>query len=446
MIPPFFDIIGIYNFARNPVVFISALKHLNKRIGKEVSALLPALSHRNFRYFWFGQCISLIGTWMQNAGQSWIVLQITNSAFLLGILNAAQFLPTLLFSIFAGVIIDRFPKRKVVIVTQVLLMACAFMLAALIWTGNAKYPYILIIASVLGMAQAFDMPARQSMMVELVGKDDLMNAIALNSAIFNGARIIGPAISGIVMAALGAGAAFFVNGLSFIAVIFGLYKIDAANEPVHRAAGKGVISEAAAGIKYIAKTPVLYITLVLSVILCIFSQNFNTLIPALAKNVLMQKELGYGFLMSSMGVGALIGAVTLAVRSKGTPKYSKILIGGGIMALFVLLTGLQNNYIISSALLMAAGWGMVTFNASANSTVQVNSPDEMRGRIMSAYALTTGGMVPLGSLYAGYTAQRFGSSFAFRLSGIIGLAGTALTSLYYCKITHSRKIEPQKPQ
>jgi len=301
------------------VFAISKIRQINQNIGAGLSGLFPALTHRNYRYFWFGQCISLIGSWMQSAGQSWLVLQITNSALLLGILNAAQFLPTLLLSIFAGVIVDRFPKRKITIVTQAVLMACAFVLAALIWTHHAKYSYILILALVLGIAQALDMPARQSMIVDLVGKEDLMNAIALNSAIFNGARIIGPAIAGVVMATIGAGSAFFINGLTFIAVIFALFKIDAANIPGNKAAGKGVLSEAYAGIKYISKTPVLYITLLLSMVLSVFSQNFNTLIPALAKSVLNQKALGYGFLMSAMGIGALIGALSLAVKSKGKP-------------------------------------------------------------------------------------------------------------------------------
>lgn len=413
------------------VFFISTMKEYKNNINSKMSVLFPALTHRNFQYFWFGQCVSLIGTWMQNAGQSWIVLQITNSAFKLGILNAAQFLPTLLFAIFAGVIVDRFPKRTITIVTQAVLMACAFVLAALIWTGNAKYSYILIIALVLGTAQALDMPARQSMIIELVGKEDLMNAIALNSAIFNGARIIGPALAGIVMASIGAGSAFFINGLSFLAVIYGLYKIDAAKTPMNESTGKGVLAEAAAGIKYITKTPVLYITLLLSVVLCVFSQNFNTLIPALAKNVLHQKELGYGFLMSAMGVGALIGALSLAVRSRRKPRYEAFLFGGGIMALFVLIIGLQHNYIISAVLLMAVGWGMVTFNANANNIIQVNAPDQMRGRIMSALSLATGGMIPLGSIYAGYTAQRFGSSFAYRLSGAIGVTAVIVTTIYY---------------
>lgn len=401
-----------------------------------MSGLFPALAHKNFRYFWFGQCISLIGTWMQNAGQSWVVLQITNSAFLLGIVNAAQFLPSLLFSLFAGAIVDRFPKKKITIMTQVVLMLCAFMLAALIWTHHAKYIYILIIAFILGIAQSIDMPARQSMMVELVGKEDLTNAIALNSAIFNGARIIGPAIAGIVMATIGPGAAFLVNGLSFIAVIYGLYKINAADKPINKPSGNSILSEASEGLKYVFKTPVLYITLLLVMIVGVFTQNFNTLIPALAKNVLNQKEMGYGFLMSAMGIGALIAALTLAVKSKGKPKYWTLLLGGLIMSLFAFIIGFQHSYILSSILLMLAGWGMVTFNASANSIIQVNSPDKMRGRIMSAYAFATGGMVPIGSMYAGYTAQRVGTSFAFKLSGIIGLTAIILTALIYWKMNH----------
>jgi MFS family permease len=415
------------------------IKQYKENIKLRLSALFPALTHKNFRYFWFGQCISLIGTWMQNAGQSWLVLQITDSAFLLGILNAAQFLPSLLFSLFAGVIVDRFPKRKITIITQAVLMLCAFMLTALIWTDHAKYIYIIIIALILGIAQSIDMPARQSMMVELVGKEDLMNAIALNSTIFNAARIIGPAVAGIVMATIGAGAAFFINGISFIAVIYGLLKIDAADKPVNKSPGKSLTSDALEGLKYIFKTPILYFTLLLAMILCVFSQNFNTMIPALAKNVLQQKEMGYGFLMSAMGIGAVVAALSLAIKGKGKPKYWVFLLGGGIMSVFVLLIGFQYNYILSSVLLAVAGWGMITFNASANSIVQVNSPDMMRGRIMSAYAFVTGGMTPIGSLYAGYTAQKLGTSFAFRLSGMVGIGAVIMITILYFKKEYSHK-------
>lgn len=408
-------------------------KRYAKNMRNKLSMTFPALTHKNFQYFWFGQCISLIGTWMQNAGQSWLVLQITNSTFLLGLLNAAQFLPSLLFSLFAGVIVDRFPKRMLTILTQTVLMMCAFMLSILIWTHHAEYKYILIIALILGTAQAMDMPARQSMMVELVGKEDLMNAIALNSAVFNGARIIGPAVAGIVMAGMGAGMAFFINGLSFIAVIYGLFKIDIVDKSNNKQSGKSMMSDVAEGIKYIANKPVLYITLILAMILCIFSQNFNTLIPALAKDVLNQKEVGYGFLMSAMGMGALFAALSLAVKGKGKPKYRNFLIGGVVMTLFLLFIGFQNNYMLSSILLMVAGWGMVTFNASANSIIQVNSPDNMRGRIMSVYSLATAGMSPIGSLYAGYTAQRAGTSFTFRLSGIIGIIAVSMTAFIYSK-------------
>ena len=258
-----------------------------------------------------------------------------------------------------------------------------------------------------------------------------MNAIALNSTIFNAARIIGPALAGIVMATIGAGTAFLINGLSYIAVIFALFRINAAKTATNKSSGDSVLAEAMAGLKYIAKTPVLYITLLLSMILSVFSQNFNTLIPTLAKNVLNQKEMGYGFLMSAMGIGALIGALSLAMTSRRKAKYRSFLIGGGIMGLFVLMIGFQNNYILSCILLTGAGWGMVVFNANANNIIQINSPDKMRGRIMSALMLASGGMIPVGSLYAGYIAEQFGSSFTYRLSGAIGVAAIMLTAVYY---------------
>jgi MFS family permease len=251
---------------------------LNKRIKAGIGKTFPALLHKNFRYFWVGQCISLIGSWMQTAGQAWLVLQITNNAFLLGLLNAVQTLPMLVFSVFAGTIVDRFPKRKVTIITQTCLMACAFILSLLIFLNQAKYGYILIIAAVLGFVQSIDMPARQSMMVELVGREDLLNAIALNSSIFNAARVLGPVAAGLVMGWLGPGAAFFINGVSFIAVIYGLFKIKIEDKPNLELSGKSILKNTMEGIRYIFTRRILYVTFILVAVLWMFSINLNTFI------------------------------------------------------------------------------------------------------------------------------------------------------------------------
>lgn len=420
-------------------VFIS--RGMKNKIKLSVSKSFPALLHRNFRYFWVGQCISLIGSWMQTAGQSWLVMQITNSAFLLGIINAAQFIPTLIFSLFAGVIVDKFPKRIVTIVTQIALMMCAFALALLIWTGHAKFIYILIIAIFLGFAQAIDMPARQSLMVELVGKEDLINAIALNSSIFNAARILGPVAAGLIMGWLGAGAAFFINGLSFIAVIYGLYKIKIEEKYNRSASEKGMMSNLMDGVRYMLKTRIIYVTLFLIAITWTFTINFSTLIPVFAMKVLHQGELGYGILMAFMGIGAFVGAVSLATKSSRGPKFNVFLGGGVVVSVFLIALGMQSSFLLSGVLLAIAGWGMITFNASANSILQVNSPDHMRGRIMSAYALVSGGVIPFGSLYAGYMAENFGAGTAFIISGTVGVAAVGIVAILYIKHKASIKTE-----
>lgn len=410
---------------------LSYKQRIKRRFKAWVYRCFPALLHRNFRYFFVGQAISLIGTWMQNAGQSWLVLQITDNALLLGILNAAQFIPMLCFSLFAGVVVDRFPKRKIIIITQIVMMLCALALAFFIWTGYVEYIYILIIALILGIAQSLDMPARQSFMVELVGKEDLMNAIALNSSIFNGARVIGPALAGMVMAFLGAGTAFFINGVTFIAVIYGLFKIQTDDRGHVEMSDKSILTNVVEGIKYIGKNPVLYATMFLIAVVWVFCLNFNTLIPVFAMNVLEEKELGYGLLMSAMGVGAMTGALSLAVKSGRGAKYGVFLLGGGTLSVFMIATGLQRSYLLSALFLCISGWGMVTFAASANSILQLNSPDNMRGRIMSVYALVSGGVVPFGSIYAGYMSETFGANMTFIISGIIGTVVIAFAGLLY---------------
>lgn len=410
---------------------LQSLRRITKRTASGLRESFPALNHKNFRYFWFGQCVSLIGTWMQNAGQSWLVLQITNNAFLLGLLNAMQFMPMLVFSLFAGVIVDRFPKRKVVIIAQLGLMVCAFALAALIWTNHAKYIYILIIAVFLGIFQSIDMPARQTFMVELVGRDDLLNAVALNSSIFNGARIIGPAIAGIVIGWLGAGAAFFINGLSFLAVIYGLLKITVNGESHIESVQGNIARNVADGIKYIGKTHILFVVILVTGLVNIFCLNFNTLIPVFAMYSIKLNAQGYGALMSAMGAGALVGAVSLAARSGGGPQLNKFMAGGIVFSVFMVLVGLQKIYWLSAVLLAACGWGMVTFSASANSLLQLNSPDDMRGRIMSVYSLVTGGFTLFGSLYSGYMAKKFDANIAFWVSGIIGIAIMILAALMF---------------
>ncbi|WP_009610365.1 MFS transporter [Caldanaerobacter subterraneus] len=383
----------------------------------------PALEHRNFRLFWLGQMVSLIGTWMQNIGQGWLVLELTNSSFLLGLISAVQFLPMMLFSLFAGVIVDRFPKRKLILFTQSSFAVTSFILATLTALKVINYWEILILALINGFLNTIDVPARQSFIIDLVGKKDLMNAIALNSAVFNAARIIGPAIAGILIGKLGYAICFYLNSASFIAVIIGLILITVEGvTPKLKDAKTRIIEDLKDGMTYIKNMPVILHTILMIAVLSTFSMNFNVLVPVFTKNVLHREATGYGLLMSAMGIGALIGALTLASISKRGVKPVYLFAGGIGLGLFQILIGIQNSYTLTAFLLALSGWFMVTFTSSANTTIQINSADEFRGRVMSVYSLVFGGVTPIGSMYAGTLSQRFGPHITFIVSGVIAMA------------------------
>ncbi|HHW58304.1 MAG TPA: MFS transporter [Clostridia bacterium] len=403
-------------------------------IAERLEYSFPSLTHRNFRLFWLGQMVSLIGTWMQNIGQGWLVLKLTNSSFLLGLVSAVQFLPVMLFSLFAGVIIDRFPKRKLILFTQTSFAISAFILATLTALKIINYWQILALALFNGFLNTIDTPARQSFIIDLVGKKDLMNAIALNSAVFNAARIVGPAVAGILIGKLGYAICFYLNSASFIAVIIGLILINVEGiTPKINDVKAKVLDDLRDGLIYIKNTPIILNTILMIAILSTFSMNFNILVPVFTKNVLHREATDYGMLMSAMGTGALIGALTLAsISGRGVkPIY---LFGGGIgLGVVQILIGIQSNYFLTALLLALSGWFMITFSSSANTTIQINSADEFRGRVMSVYSLVFSGVTPIGSMYAGTISQRFGSHIAFIVSGIIALVYTLYVLIFKYK-------------
>ncbi|MDN5344826.1 MAG: hypothetical protein PWQ18_938 [Clostridia bacterium] len=385
---------------------------------------LAALRHPNFRLFWSGQLISLMGTWMQNMAQGWLVLQMTNSPFLLGVVSAVQFTPLLVLALVAGVIADRVPKRRLLIFTQTSLMLLALILGVLTLTGVVRYWMVLILAGLLGTVNTFDMPARQSFVVEMVGKEDLMNAIALNSSVFNAARIVGPALAGLVIGRLGMAASFLLNGASFIAVIAGLLLIRVpeqsqgyAQQPAAARVGEKIVE----GLQYIRRTPMVLHTIVLMALLSIFAMNFTVLIPVLARDTLGQQAEGYGLLMSASGVGALCGALILAVISRHGPRLRLLLGGATGLCLFQLLLASTRSYTLALLFLGFTGWSMITFTASVNTTLQLNVPDNLRGRVMSVYSLVFGGVTPIGSLFSGSIAHLWGAPAGLAVGAALGL-------------------------
>lgn len=388
-------------------------------IKNSLKETFPALTHSDFRYFWTGQCISLIGTWMQNTGQSWLILTLTDSPFLLGLVNALQFLPMLIFSLFSGVIIDKFAKKRLLIFTQISFAVLALTLALLVWSSTVTYWYVLILAGVLGCINTIDMPTRQAFVMDLVGKDHLMNGITLNSSVFNAAKIIGPAVSGMCIHYFGIAPCFFINAISFIPVIFSLFLIKTEGKSNKVYSEYKILKEIKKGLLYIKNKEILFETVILMSVVGIFIMNFNVMIPLLAKNVLNEESIGYGFLMSIMGIGCFLGAFSQVLKSKSGPKRKILYTSGLISALILILIGSNKSAIIEAILLLLAGFFNIWFITTTNSTLQLNSSSEFRGRVMSVYALVSNGFTPIGSLFSGTLSNNIGVSYTFIISGVI---------------------------
>ena len=407
------------------------------KIKQTLTQPFTALEHKNFKIFLSGQIISLIGTWMQTISLPWLAYTITKSPLLLGLVGTLQFLPVLLFSLFVGALLDRFNKRRVLIFTQSTLAINASLFAFLVISGHIQYWHILILASIQGIVAAIDMPTRQSFMIEMVGKKDLMNAIALNSTIFNTARILGPAIAGLVMAQIGIGFCFLFNALSFLPLIFGLFFIKPF-PAVKREAKKEILGDIADGLKYILSEKILIQTILTVLIVSTFIMNFNVLVPVFAKTVLMQNEKGFGLLMSCMGVGSLLGALTQASKSRQGPKRKNMIGAALLVACVFVAVSFTHQFFVSACLIALAGFLAVTFQTSANSTIQLNAKDEYRSRAISAYFLVNAGTTPLGNLFVGTVIEHFGIKICFIL---IGLLVFSLVSLLVF-LTRNKKETP----
>lgn len=381
----------------------------------------PALTHRDFRLFWCGQCISLIGTWTQIVGQSWLVYQLTNSSFLLGIVGMLQFVPLVFFALPAGTLIDRYSKKKILFSVQFLLMINAFVLSYLVWSNVAAYWNIAIIAFILGTLNSIDMPVRQSFIVSLATKEHLMNAISLNSTIFNGARIIGPAIAGIIFGKFGAAACFLINGLSFIPVLVGIWLIETEGINTNSKGKINIKQEIGVAIKYILNTPVIYTVMLMTASVNMIIINSNVTIPVLTKTVIGGDAETYGYLLTAMGFGAFLGGISLAISSYKGLKMRKLMLAFvGISVLVLIISFITNYYGIFVALIVT-GFCLTNALSASNSTVQLNSPDNMRGRIMSVYTLTLGISITIGNLYAGSICEAVGVLVAYRINGILGV-------------------------
>jgi MFS family permease len=391
-----------------------------------------ALRHRNYRLFWFGQMISLIGTWMQTTGQAWLVLELTHSPWQLGLVGALQFLPVLLFSVFGGVFADRWPKRTVLLGTQSAAMLQAFVLWLLIVTGTVQIWQIYILALMLGFTNCLDMPTRQAFVVEMVGREDLPNAVALNSSLFNLARIVGPGLGGIIIAVSGVTMLFLLNALSFIAVLVGLAMIDVRllhaqpSKSVDTNARPKTLQSLREGLAYVWRTPSVRLVILVVGLVSLFGINFNVVLPLFATDVLHSGAIGFGFLSSALGFGALASALWLAWGNSG-PNMRRLLIGTLVFCVLLALFSVSPSYPLSLVLIASVGFAQIAFTALANTTLQTVAPDHLRGRVMSVYMLFFAGSVPLGNLLVGWLAGFVGASFGLLICAMLSLivAGAA---------------------
>lgn len=388
---------------------------------KKIKAGNPfaSLKHKNFRYYWIGMCISLVGTWMQNIAQPWLAYRLTDSPFWLSVISALQFAPMLVISLFAGVLVDKIPKKRILIISQASFLILTMVLAILTWTGLIRYWHLVITALLMGIVNAFDMPARQSFVVELVGKEDLMNGIALNSTAFNGARIIGPAIAGLVMGAFGPALCFFINSISYAAVLISLFFVKPYVIEKPPAKKEGIFKQIGDGLKYIYKSEILFSTVLIMIVVGIFANNFTVLVPVFAVKILNQQETGYGVLMSFMGVGCLIASLLVATFSQTGPKKFIMRVVPLIVAASLIIIGFSRSFFLTGIILLINGFFFAGIIAIANSTMQLNTTGEYIGRVMSVYSIVFIGSTPIGNLYAGAISNRFGAAVGFIACGAI---------------------------
>ena len=383
------------------------------------SQTFSAMRHRNFRLFFWGQLVSVIGVWMQSTAQQWLVYRITGSQTSLGMVTFINFLPVLLFSLFMGVVTDQFSRRNLLVLTQSWFMLLAGILALLTWMGIVQYWHILLLSFLLGFGNALDMPARQAFVVELVDGDkrDVMNAISINSALFNIARIVGPAIGGLVVAAFGEAPAFAINALSYIAVIFALLLMKLMPQPMEPSRSNA-IDKMKYGFRYIYGEKDIFGLVVLVAVFSMVGFGPLTLVPVFAKDILNIGADGFGHLLSWQGVGALIGAFQLIVFGDRFHKGKMLLASRVMLGPAVIALALSRTPWLSMLIMALLGYSLITQLILTNTLIQAIVPDELRGRVLSAYTWALGGFFPLGSLMIGFLGDQIGAPTAAILSGI----------------------------
>jgi len=381
--------------------------------------MLGALRHGNFRLFLTGQIISTVGTWMQSVAMPWLALQLTHSPLLVGLVLAAQFLPVLVAGPLGGLVADRYRKRNVLLCTQALFIVPSVTLFSVSATGHAEYWMVIVAAFLTGTVNLFEMPTRQAFVIEMVGRQDLMNAIALNSAVFNAAAVIGPAVAGLLIAAVGVPLCFLINSVSYLGSIGALSLMRNLPSVAHQRQDLPFMKRLVEGASYARRETVVGMLLVAVAVFSLFAMNRLTLIPLFADVVLHVGARGFGFLLGSMGFGALVGALTLAFFPRFGADPGRQLWMALIWVAALIEFSISRVFVLSMVALFVAGYCQISFVAAANNRIQTITPDHLRGRVMSLYAQALIGVGPIGAVQAGTLATLFGAPWAMAIGAVI---------------------------
>ncbi len=462
MIPPSVTMDMFHHYAFSTIIASMTLPphHAAARPSRPASRRPPstfrALSHRNFRLWFVGQGLSLVGTWMQTMAQQVLVYRLTGSATALGIVTAIGLIPVIPLALWGGSIADRVSRRTVILLAQTAMMFQAFILALLSWTGAVQIWHVYLMALLLAAAQAIDLPARQAFVVDMVdGKDDLTNAIALNSAIFNGARALGPAMAGAVVAAVGEAPAFFINGLSFVAVIISLFMM--RDLPKLRAAKAAPLTRhMAEGVQYVVSSKIILVLTSLVAVSAFLSMPYNTLMPVMADRVLKNtaapvvaalctdpgapfrcrapEALPLGMLLTAVGIGAVVGALLVASLPDSAPRGRLLTFGNLLFPALLLAFAASRSFLVSLVLLLGIGVSFVMQNSLANTLIQLIVPNQLRGRVMSLYTLTFQISMRAGGLQYGLVADAIGPALSIALGAFVSLGYGAFVALRYPKL------------
>jgi MFS family permease len=387
-----------------------------------------AFRHRNYQLFFAGQLISLTGTWMQSVAESWLIFRLTGSAALLGATSFATLAPVFLFATAGGIVADRVDRRRILILTQSISMLLPLTLAALTLSGHVRVWHVFVLATCLGITNAFDIPARQSFVVEMVGREDLANAIALNSSMVNGARVVGPAIAGLLVAAVGEGWCFLLNGISYIAVIAGLALMKVPRRPrphQRRSAWRDTVD----GFQFSTRTSPVRALLILLGLISFAGMPYSVLMPVFAETILGAGPKGLGLLMGASGLGALGGALALLSRRgvRGLGRW--VAVSAAAFGVALIAFSYSRTFWLSAVLLIPVGAAMMVEMAASNTLLQAMVPDALRGRVMALYSMMFMGMAPFGALFAGWLAERYGAPMTVAIGGIVCVGSAGVFSL-----------------